>query len=60
MRSMPSYQRAKLAMADGLDAALTQVEAELPANFPRKLWAAVAAGVKRHRAVFRQGVSASS
>jgi serine/threonine-protein kinase HipA len=48
-----------LAMADGLDAALAAVEAELPANFPRKPWAAVVAGAKRHRAVFRQGVSAS-
>lgn len=41
-----------------LDAALAAVEAELPARFPRKLWAAVSAGVKRHRAAFRQGVVA--
>lgn len=44
-----------VAMANEVDRVLDAVEAELPANFPPRLWAAVSAGMKRHAASFRNG-----
>jgi serine/threonine-protein kinase HipA len=41
-----------LAMARSVDAALSQVEAELQENFPAGVWTTVAAGVRRHATVF--------
>ena len=45
------------AMADTAEAVLETVESELPTAFPAKLWEAVAAGIGRHAATFRSGVT---
>lgn len=45
------------ATAETAEAVLETVENELPSDFPAKLWEAVAAGVKRHAATFRSGVT---
>jgi serine/threonine-protein kinase HipA len=44
-------------MAEEVDSVLDAVEAELPANFPPRVWAAVSAGTKRHAASFRNGAA---
>lgn len=46
-----------VAMANEVDSALDVVEAELPANFPPRVWAAVSAGMKRHAGLFRNGTA---
>jgi len=46
-----------VAMAGELDRVLDAVEAELPANLPPRVWAAVSAGMKRHAASFRTGAA---
>ena len=46
-----------MVMAETAEAVLEAVENELPTDFPAKLWEAVAAGVKRHAATFRSGVT---
>ncbi len=43
-----------LALARNVDAALAEVEAELPDAFPSRVWASTAGGVKRHVQSFLQ------
>ena len=44
-------------MVEEVDSVLDAVEAELPANFPPRLWTAVSQGMKRHAASFRNGAT---
>jgi serine/threonine-protein kinase HipA len=46
-----------VAMAEEVDSVLDAVEAELPADFPPRVWTAVSAGMKRHAASFRSGAA---
>jgi serine/threonine-protein kinase HipA len=46
-----------VAMAEEVDSVLDAVEAERPADFPRRLWTAVSTGMKRHAAAFRNGAA---
>jgi hypothetical protein len=39
-------------MAQGVEAVLSTVQADLPETFPRQVWKAVSAGLKRHAASF--------
>jgi len=49
-----------LALARNVDAALSEVEAELPDGFPSRVWASTAAGIRRHAQSFLQASQASS
>jgi len=49
-----------LALAASVDAVLDGVETGLPEQFPRKLWNAVSAGMKRHAVLFQRGNSMSA
>ena len=49
-----------LALAASVVDVLAVVEAELPAQFPRKVWAAIYAGMKRHAVLFQRGISEST
>ncbi len=48
-----------LALARSVDAALSAVEAELPARFPSRVWTSIRAGMKRHVRSFLQAPEAS-
>ncbi len=48
-----------LALARHVDAALSDVEAELPDGFPSRVWTAIAAGMRRHANAFLQAPQAS-
>jgi serine/threonine-protein kinase HipA len=48
-----------LALARNVDAALSEVEAELPEGFPASVWATVTAGMRRHAMAFLQAAQAS-
>lgn len=48
-----------LALAGNIDAALSQVEAELPEGFPSRVWSSTSAGVRRHVQSFLQGSGVS-
>ena len=56
-RRHPEVWARMTAMADTAEAVLETVESELPTAFPAKLWEAVAAGIGRHAATFRSGVT---
>ncbi len=43
-----------LAFARNVDAALSEVEAELPDGFPSRVWTSIAAGMRRHANAFLQ------
>lgn len=43
-----------LALARNVEAALSEVEAELPDGFPSRVWTAIAAGMRRHANAFLQ------
>jgi len=48
-----------IALAHDVDAALSEVEAELPERFPASVWATVTAGMRRHAMAFHQAAQAS-
>jgi serine/threonine-protein kinase HipA len=48
-----------LALARNVDAALSEVEAELPDGFPSRVWTSTAAGMRRHVNSFLQAPQAS-
>lgn len=45
-----------LALAASVESVLHGVEAELPQQFPPRLWSAVSAGIKRHAELFQRGI----
>jgi len=49
-----------LALARNVDAALSEVEPELPDGFPSRVWTSTAAGIRRHAQSFLQASQASS
>lgn len=49
-----------VALARNVDAALSEVEAELPEGFPLRVWTSTAAGMKRHVNLFLQAPQALS
>ena len=48
-----------LTLARNVDAALSEVEAELPDAFPSRVWTSIAAGMKRHAQSFLQASDTS-
>ncbi len=56
---VPGLRELMLQMVRGVDAALVQVRARLPGNFPAQVWDTVQAGMHRHADQFLREVEAS-
>ncbi|MGM9487414.1 type II toxin-antitoxin system HipA family toxin [Ideonella sp. YS5] len=53
----PAAWKAMLGLVDRVEAAVDQVQAELPADFPPRTWATIADGMRWHLARFREGLA---